>query len=269
MKSIILILQVEVSQKSVLSIANPLLFQSSKLPLYSFVALHFFSYQKKKKFFKKKITKKPLQAHSTISPERRKEKKKKGGERAKKEIEETRSTNHWSTSLLRETRIEIKEKAEKENKISRQNTETYRYDIRLRAFFAIDPWFLKTGGWWAKTTFYVARADNQTMLIRNWKDCATLEARSIRYSHVRAHTHTHTAIVLRSNKTCEIVHPRDLCVRIRWNNFISVGHARHEWNTRGVQSQTRTWRKVQFCIVSLSFPSQLPVLRDDCESVSG
>lgn len=137
MKSIILILQVEVSQKSVLSIANPLLFQSSKLPLYSFVALHFFSYQKKKKkkFFKKKITKKPLQAHSTISPERRKEKKKKkrGGERAKKEIEETRSTNHWSTSLLRETRIEIKEKAEKENKISRQNTEAVRYS--LESFF--------------------------------------------------------------------------------------------------------------------------------------
>lgn len=94
------------------------------------------------------------------------------------------------------------------------------------------------------------------MLIRNWKDCATLEARSIRYPHVRAlaHTHTHTAIVLRSNKTCEIVHPRDLCVRIRWNNFISVGHARHEWNARVVQSQTRTWRKVQFCIVFAFLP---------------
>lgn len=45
-----------------------------------------------------------------------------------------------------ETCIKIKEKAEKENKVSSQNTHTVRQAISAESFFAIDPWFLKAEG---------------------------------------------------------------------------------------------------------------------------
>lgn len=50
---------------------------------------------------------------------------------------------------------------------------------------------------------------------------------------------------------------RSVCAYL-WNNFISVGHARHGWNVAPEESyKSQAWRKHAICIAPFRFPSPL------------
>lgn len=248
------------SQKSVAK--NPLFLYSFNFLLLliieiAFILLLYFLTKNSFFFLKKKPSKKHIRRATNLS---RAEKKRKEGREQKRNGGE-RSTNYWSTSLLRDLYKNKREGREGKQSFQPKHAHGTASDIRGELFRNRSVIF-KGRRMMSEICFYVARTDNQTNANQKLKGLCNFGGPFHSIWHERAHT----TIVLRSNKTCEIVHPRDLSVRIyEIILYLSVTLATDETSHQeSYKSQTRTWRKCNLHRGFAFLSVQLPVLRDDC-----